>query len=80
MNENNEGRLCSMMNCARQSVTSEEGRSERWRFVVYYCDEHRREVEKGVPVGPMGVDPARTSVLPIGTTEMLTGSVKLGAD
>jgi hypothetical protein len=50
------------MNCQRSAMHAEDVNSEHWRFVVLYCDEHWRELNKGVPLGPMGIDRERVVI------------------
>jgi len=65
---------CSIRACQRPATFEEVGRSQHWRFVVHYCGEHHREIEKGVPVGAVGVEPALITVHAIGTEEPVAGN------
>jgi hypothetical protein len=67
------GRTCSIRNCSRPAIESETGGTERWEVSVFYCDEHIRELREGVPVGPVGIDPAKAEFTPRGAAEPRTG-------
>ncbi len=67
MNENNDDKPCCIMNCTLPAMHMEETSSEHWRFVVLYCGEHWRELSKGVPLGPMGIDRERIVIESLGT-------------
>jgi hypothetical protein len=66
--------LCSIRACQQPATFNEVGQSQRWRFTVHYCAEHHREIERGVPVGAVGVDPARVEVHAIGVEEPVVGN------
>jgi hypothetical protein len=70
-----EHRPCSVSNCARHAIDSERAESEHWIITIHYCDEHARELKKGVPVGPVGLDASRLEVEPKGTREPLIPAV-----
>lgn len=53
---------CSINACPRPATFEEFGESAHWRFIVHYCNEHYREIEKGTPVGPVGIDITRVDV------------------
>jgi hypothetical protein len=65
---------CSINACPRPATSEEAGQSQHWSFTVRYCDEHRRELEKGVPVGAVGIDPALVEVHALGTEEPVAGN------
>ena len=69
MTNETEHRPCSITACPLPSIEIEEAISEHWRFQVSYCAEHAREIRKGVPVGPVGLDPTRIVIEPLGTAE-----------
>ncbi len=75
MSNGSDRRLCSVLNCPQTATEEEHGSSEHWRFTVLYCDEHWRELSKGVPVGPVGLDGSRIVIEPTGTAELRTGGV-----
>jgi hypothetical protein len=66
--------LCSINACQRPATFEETGASQHWRFVVHYCAEHHREIELGVPVGAVGIDPSRVDVSALGTEEPIAGN------
>ena len=66
---------CSINSCPNPATTEEVGESEHWRFVVHYCQEHQREIEKGTPVGPVGIDVTRIEVRALGTEEPALGGI-----
>ena len=63
--------LCSMNNCPSPAVHGESAVTPHWTVTILYCAEHHRELEKGTPLGPLGVDPARLVVEPLGTKELV---------
>ena len=65
---------CSINACQRPATSEDTGQSPHWRFTVRYCDEHRREIEKGVPVGAVGIAPALVEVHAVGTEEPFAGN------
>jgi hypothetical protein len=62
--------LCSVENCPQAATESELAESEHWTVVMPLCDEHARELRKGTPLGPVGLDPCRFEVKSKGTTEL----------
>ncbi len=65
---------CSINACPRPATFEEVGESAHWRFVVRYCNEHSREIEKGTPLGPVGIDTTRVEVVALGTEEPVAGN------
>ena len=61
--------ICSVNHCPQPATITEKAESEHWRIVINYCDEHAREIDKGTPLGPVGLDPARLEVTSRGTEE-----------
>jgi hypothetical protein len=59
-------------------VDCESVDSINWRFTVFYCDEHAEEIEKGVPIGPVGLDTAQILIEPLGTKVPRPGGLKPG--
>lgn len=68
-----EERLCSLHNCPSEAVRVEEGKVGRWRVRIFYCYEHARALEQGTPLGPLGIDPSRLDVEPVGVSEPRPG-------
>jgi hypothetical protein len=66
---------CSINNCPRPAVAQEVGESAHWTFIVRYCQEHHREIEKGTPVGPVGIVVTRLEVHPKGADEPATTGI-----
>lgn len=66
---------CSINGCPRPGTHEERGESARWSFVIRYCAEHARQAEAGTPLGPVGIDPCRVSVEPLGASEPQTGGI-----
>lgn len=66
--------VCSMNACPRPATYEETGESAHWRFVVHYCAEHYRAIEKGTPLGPVGIDVTRVDVRSLGTDEPVAGN------
>ena len=65
--------LCSISHCSRTAVESERAETDHWVIVIHYCDEHMRELNRGVPVGPVGLDNSRIEVQPKGKAEPESG-------
>jgi hypothetical protein len=61
---------CSINLCINSATHEDVLENERWRFVVHYCREHYREIEKGTPVGPLGLNPANITIEAQGTTDL----------
>jgi hypothetical protein len=70
--------LCSMNNCPSPAVHGESGATPHWLVTVLYCAEHYHEIEKGTPLGPMGVDPSRVVVEPLGTKDLVAPKLQAG--
>jgi hypothetical protein len=70
--DGHESRQCCIMNCPQPATESESAHTEHWRLILHYCDEHARELRKGTPLGPVGIDPSRIEVQSKGTQELPT--------
>ena len=66
---------CSINNCPNTAVSEEIGESAHWLYVVHYCQEHHRQIEKGTPVGPVGIDVTRIEVRAKGVEEPVVGGI-----
>ena len=64
MTTESELRPCSIRDCPRDAVFTEMGDLRNWAVLVHYCDEHARELEKGVPMGGLGIDGSRVEFRP----------------
>jgi hypothetical protein len=72
---NDEAALCSIRNCQTKATHHESGETPHWTITIRYCDEHAREIEAGVPVGPVGIDPQRVGVHARGAETPVTGGI-----
>ena len=70
--------ICSMNNCPQTAVHGESAASEHWLVTILYCAEHYRELRQGTPLGPLGVDPARVVVEPLGRRELVAPRMQPG--
>jgi hypothetical protein len=61
---------CSINLCPNPSAHQERIESKYWRFTVHYCREHHRELEKGTPLGPLGLDCSHITIEPMGESEL----------
>ena len=61
---------CSINLCPNPGIHDEMAQTEHWRFTVHYCREHHRELEKGTPLGPLGLDCSHVTMAPLGETEL----------
>jgi hypothetical protein len=66
---NAESKPCSVVNCPQIATEIEVAESEHWMFAAYFCDEHAREMAKGVPLGVAGLDTSRLEVRSKGTED-----------
>lgn len=73
MAESETRETCSISRCLSPAVHSEYGEVGHWFVTIFYCEEHYRELEQGVPLGPIGVDPAYVRVESTGRTEIPQG-------
>ncbi len=73
MTNQDEHQLCSITACPLPAKETEIAASEHWLVKIFYCGEHAREMGKGIPLGPVGLDCERLVVEPVGTTELKTG-------
>jgi hypothetical protein len=67
-----ETRTCALNRCPNAAVTEEAGRIGGWNIVIPYCDEHARQMREGTPVGPLGIDPAKVVIEPVGADQPAT--------
>jgi hypothetical protein len=66
----NESPTCSVNLCPNPGIHDDVVEGKHWRFTVYYCREHHHELEKGVPLGPLGLDCTHIGIEPIGASEL----------
>jgi hypothetical protein len=66
---------CSVRACTGTATHEEVASSAHWTVVISYCDEHYRSLELGTPLGPVGIDPSRLQVQPVGVSEPQTGGI-----
>jgi hypothetical protein len=66
---------CSVNNCTRLATHQEVGESAHWLFFVHYCEEHHRQLERGTPVGPVGIDSNRVQIHARGIEEPVAGGI-----
>ena len=60
---------CSIANCPLPAEGHEDGEAGGWVVRLYYCREHKRERDKGTPMGGLGVDGTRVEFLPNESSE-----------
>jgi hypothetical protein len=61
--------ICCIQACPATATSVELGETANWLVFLPYCDEHAREIEKGTPVGPVGIDSSRVQIVPRGRSE-----------
>ena len=55
---------CSIDHCPQPGVYSETAPLGQWLVTAYFCDEHQRELEKGIPMGGLTLNTNRLLVEP----------------
>lgn len=57
-----EKRPCTILNCPQVAVAYDQCEIGDWVLRVFYCTEHQRELNRGTPMGGLGLDPMRIEI------------------
>lgn len=68
MQETPNSQPCSIISCTQSGVSSKEATLVGWNITAYFCHEHFRELERGMPMGGAGLDTSRLTASPLGDT------------
>jgi len=71
-------RQCSLNNCPNPALHAETATTAHWLITISYCAEHHRELEKGTPLGPAGIDASRLQVEPLGVKDPVAPKAQPG--
>ena len=59
------GPVCSIAHCPLAAAHSEAAVLGQWLITAYFCGEHQRELDEGMPLGGLTLDQERLRVEPL---------------